>query len=84
MNDFLSLINIIIPTPNKCPKTIKTLNKQIANTEENSKEYTVCSECKLIEDFVEKKFCEKCKIGELIPFVIFDIIPQIKSVLNHF
>ena len=39
--------------------------------------------CKLIDDFIDKKICDKCKIGDLIPFVIYEILPQIQSVLMN-
>ena len=83
MNDFLNFIKIIIQSPNKCPKTIKTLNKKLENNDEKTKEYTVCSYCKLIDDFIDEKICDKCKIRDLITFVIFDILPQIQSVLMN-
>lgn len=80
MDDILNLLRIFIPSPNVCPRTFKSLVKKL-NIDKNLKDYEVCSDCNQITDYTKTKICDNCKTGELIHFSVFDIIPQINSIL---
>ncbi len=82
MDDILKLIKIVIPNPNKCPKTSSSLFKSFL-CENISKNFETCTDCKNIDLLTKNKICLECKTGELVPFCTFDIISQIEIILSN-
>ena len=82
VDDILNLVKILIPSPNKCPKTSRTLVKNIPN-DVDVKDFLVCTNCKITIPFAKLKICESCSLGELVQFSIFDIVPQIQKIVSN-
>jgi hypothetical protein len=84
INDILKFLNIILPQPNKCPKTFNSLLRMI-NIDIETKSYLICSNksCEQIQDFNKVEKCNFCNSEEPIEFVTFNIIPQIKNIISQ-
>jgi hypothetical protein len=87
IKDILRLIKILLPKPNKVPNSSNKLTKALKNNNKYQI-FSVCSKCKNLELIPSTKFsskyCNKCKKNEQsIPFVTFDIVPQLEIILNN-
>jgi len=88
IRDFLVLTKLVLPQPNRCPKTVKGFNKILSN-KGLGKYHMCCIECKQIiksdhfENFKnQNNYCTFCK-SKLSSFITFDIKRQLKNILNE-
>jgi hypothetical protein len=82
VDDILNLIKILIPSPNKCPKTSQTLLKTIP-CDTQVEDYLICLNCKIPIQFSNSKKCLTCSNSELVQFCVYDIIPQINKIVMN-
>ena len=83
LDDILRVFQIVLPKGNSCPKSFKSLS-QILNVEVETKNYLICSNqaCEALSEDEKSEKCIKCN-NELIHFSIFNILTQLKKILNN-
>jgi hypothetical protein len=78
--DYLKLIKSTLPTPNKCPGSIKAIYDYILKDRENLIiRHYFCKNCQVCNMNTQ---CETCK-SENIYFITLDVPFQIKSIINR-
>ena len=86
-DDILKLINIILPNGNKCPISLRSIEKKLI-LDQNALIHFVCSECdnlldpiNWLQEFSNTQLCVKCGTV-LIPFVTFELEQQLRKILK--
>lgn len=87
-NQLLKFIRIILPSKNKCPKSLKKFENNLFNNH-SAKFHRICSSCKnqsqplIFKDFLNiRTFCPTCSI-ELSSFATFDLDSQLQVLLKQ-
>lgn len=82
LDDILNLFKLLIPSPNKCPKTSQSLIS-ILDIQCNTIQYDICQKCNNINISNKDKKCLTCLFDDIITFSIFDIIPQVEKLIKN-
>ena len=87
VRDILALFKIILPIPNKCPKSLKSFNKKILKAD-YGEFHKFCNVCKKINnsDSMDNytlvvSFCNQCCF-KLDSFITFSVKKQLQCILN--